>query len=532
MIQARGVAHSFGARTVLDGVDLEAADGQVVGLVGPNGSGKTTLLRTFYRSLAPQRGSVLIDSESLERLPAREVARRVSVVVQETPGDLPLLVRDMVLLGRTPHRSGFARRGAEDDRIAAQSLSQVGALHLAEQPFDGLSGGERQRVLIARALTQQASHLLLDEPTNHLDVRYAHELLDLTAQLAREGRCVVVVLHDLNLAAAYCDRVVLLENGQVRADGTPSEVLVPEHLEPVYQVRVRRLETEDGFHLAFRPQHSTRTGSTPPAADPAHESLPVPAPAPAPKGSTMTALPETALDPQAAMNAYWTTRAPAYDDEQLRAERRDADAAAWSQVYREALGPAPLRVLDVGTGSGYVANLLAGLSHDVDGVDLAEGMIARAREHAAARAADGTPAARFSLGDAVAPEFAPHSFDALVNRYVMWTLREPKTALDNWRRLLRPGGTLALVDANHFPEGLQEGASPEFAAAYDDQVGAVLPLAEARTIDALVSLVEAAGFLDVTATELRTIHDLDTRLGVSEGHEVRLQYLVRGTAPA
>ena len=255
MISAAGVGFAFGDRVVLDSVSLEAEQGKVLGLVGPNGSGKTTLLRTLYASLAAQGGSVLIDGARLPSLSAREIARQIAVVVQEVPGELPLLVSDMVLLGRTPHRTGFGGSGAADERIAAAALARVGALHLAAESFDSLSGGERQRVLIARALAQETPHLLLDEPTNHLDVRYQHEVLDLVRTLAAaNGRTVIVVLHDLNLAARYCDRILLLAAGRVVASGTPAEVLAPEYLEPVYGVSVRRLELDDGFQLVFRPR--------------------------------------------------------------------------------------------------------------------------------------------------------------------------------------------------------------------------------------------------------------------------------------
>ena len=255
MISAAGVDFAFGDRAVLDSVTLEAPQGRVLGLVGPNGSGKTTLLRILYSSLAAQGGSVLIDGARLPSLSAREIARQIAVVVQEVPGDLPLLVSDMVLLGRTPHRSGFGGSGAADERIAAAALARVGALHLAAESFDSLSGGERQRVLIARALAQETPHLLLDEPTNHLDVRYQHEVLDLVRTLAAaNGRTVIVVLHDLNLAAQYCDRILLLAGGRVVASGTPAEVLAPEYLEPVYGVSVRRFELDDGFQLVFRPR--------------------------------------------------------------------------------------------------------------------------------------------------------------------------------------------------------------------------------------------------------------------------------------
>lgn len=253
MIYADGVSFSYGHRKVLESATLHAIGGQVLGLVGPNGSGKTTLLRTLYHSLRPQSGTVLLNGTDLDRLRTRDVAREVSVVVQESPGDLPLLVSDMVLLGRVPHRSSFVAHRERDHQIAASALERVGALHLIDHPFEGLSGGERQRVLIARALAQQASHLLLDEPTNHLDVRYQHEVLDLVSDLATsDGHTVVVVLHDLNLAATYCDQVVLLDHGRVVTAGSAEKVLAPEFLGPVFGVEVERIPVGDGFQLVFR----------------------------------------------------------------------------------------------------------------------------------------------------------------------------------------------------------------------------------------------------------------------------------------
>ena len=268
MISADGVSFAYGDHRVLDAVTLHAVSGQVLGLVGPNGSGKTTLLRTLYHSLSPQTGTVLLDGTDLGRLRTRDVAREVSVVVQESPSDLPLLVSDMVLLGRVPHRSSFAADREADHQIAAAALDRVGALDLADHPFEGLSGGERQRVLIARALAQQASHLLLDEPTNHLDVRYQHEVLDLVRDLATTGgHTVVVVLHDLNLAATYCDRVVLLDQGRVVTSGPAAEVLGPEFLAPVYGVDVQRIAVGDGFQLIFRPRRR-HDGDAAPATTP------------------------------------------------------------------------------------------------------------------------------------------------------------------------------------------------------------------------------------------------------------------------
>lgn len=228
---------------------------------------------------------------------------------------------------------------------------------------------------------------------------------------------------------------------------------------------------------------------------------------------------------QAAMNEYWTQRAVPYDEYQQRADRKDLDLEAWQQVFTDALGAGPLDVLDVGTGSGYVACTLAGLGHRVTGIDLADGMLERARLHAGTM----TNPPTFLRGDAVAPDFPAGSFDAVVNRYVTWTLREPDTALANWLELLRPGGTLAVVDSTWFANGLHTNASPEFKASYDDQVRQAIPLAESTSIQPFADRIRAAGFVDVEVVELTRLHQLDVEYGVAPNHEVLMQYLIRGT---
>ena len=235
----------------------------------------------------------------------------------------------------------------------------------------------------------------------------------------------------------------------------------------------------------------------------------------------------TSPDVQQAMNDYWTVRSVPYDEYQQREDRRDLDLVAWKQIFTDALGAAPRDVLDVGTGSGYVACCVAELGHRVTGIDLSEGMLERAEAHAGRM----SNAPTFLLGDAVAPDFAPGSFDAIVNRYVAWTLREPDTALASWLQLLRPGGTLAVVDASWFAKGLYDGASDNFKAAYDESVREALPLAESTTMEAFADRVRAAGFVDVQIIALTRLHELDVEYGVAPNHEVLMQYLIRATRP-
>ncbi|MFC7375451.1 ABC transporter ATP-binding protein [Brachybacterium sp. GCM10030268] len=255
LLEATGLHHAFGTHAVLRGVDITAGEGEVVGLVGPNGSGKTTALRILHRALVPQSGRVLLDGQDLASCTSRERARQIAVMAQEAPGDVPLTVADVVLLGRIPHRGSFGGRTEEDLAVAADALRRTGAEQLARQEFGSLSGGERQRVLMARVLAQQARLLLLDEPTNHLDIGSQHQVLTLVRE---QGAATVVVLHDLNLAARYCDRVIVLAGGRVQADGPPQDVLRPELVGSLYDVGVDRRIAEDLVpQFLFRPPKET-----------------------------------------------------------------------------------------------------------------------------------------------------------------------------------------------------------------------------------------------------------------------------------
>lgn len=221
-----------GRRIVTDGV-LRAEPGTVVGLIGPNGSGKSTLLRTVYRALRPAAGRVLLDGEDVWRLTARAAAQRTAVVLQDDASEFEFTVREVVELGRVPHKRLLDRDTAADAAIVTDALARAGAAALADRVVSTLSGGERQRVFLARALAQQTPVLVLDEPTNHLDVSAQLQLLDL---LSRLPATVVAALHDLNLAAAYCDRLHLLQRGRVVASGPPEQVLTVELIDQVFGV--------------------------------------------------------------------------------------------------------------------------------------------------------------------------------------------------------------------------------------------------------------------------------------------------------
>lgn len=261
VLSATDLRHRFGTKSVLRGVDIGVADGEVVGLIGPNGSGKTTALRILHRALAPEVGQVRLAGRDLADYSGRQRARLIAVMAQDVAGEVPLTVADVVLLGRIPHSSTFGATSETDLDIAAESLASAGALHLARQEFGTLSGGERQRVLAARALAQRPRVLLMDEPTNHLDIGSQHHVL----QVVRErGLATIVVLHDLNLAARYCDRVIMLDGGRVRATGPPREALTADLVGDTYAVRAEQTTADDGTaQLLFRghrpaPHHSPR----------------------------------------------------------------------------------------------------------------------------------------------------------------------------------------------------------------------------------------------------------------------------------
>ena len=236
-LRIEGVSVDIAGQRIIEHVALNAHS-NVVGLVGPNGSGKSTLLRTIYRMLRPAEGKVLASDLDVWSMPAREAARITAAVVQDSPADLELTVLDCVATGRLPHGRLLAADRAEDRRVVEQAMTRAGVEHFADRDVSTLSGGERQRVQLARALAQEPQILVLDEPTNHLDIRHQLQLLALVRELKITT---LVTLHELNLAASYCDEIVMLDHGRVVASGLPDEVFTPQLLLQVFGVRADTL---------------------------------------------------------------------------------------------------------------------------------------------------------------------------------------------------------------------------------------------------------------------------------------------------
>ena len=234
LLRAKGIAAALGGREVLRDVTLDVASGEVVGLLGPNGAGKSTFLRAVTALIPLTAGSVEVFGATLANLDRRALARGVAVVQQLPEAPPEMSVEDLVLLGRTPHLGLLGRESARDFAVTSEAMRRAGCEDLASRPLGTLSGGQRRRVFIARALAQEPRLLLLDEPTANLDVQAQYETFELLRALAADGVGVLVVVHDMTLAAAYCDRLVLLADGRVVASGPPAAVVTVDIIRSVY----------------------------------------------------------------------------------------------------------------------------------------------------------------------------------------------------------------------------------------------------------------------------------------------------------
>ncbi|KOU47231.1 iron dicitrate ABC transporter ATP-binding protein [Streptomyces sp. MMG1522] len=242
-LTAEGLTLGYGDRTVVDSLDLAVPPGRITVIVGANACGKSTLLRSMSRLLAPRKGRVVLDGKEVHRLPAKELARTLGLLPQSPVAPEGITVSDLVGRGRHPHQSVFSRWNEKDDAAVAAALEATHTEPLAERAVDELSGGQRQRVWIAMALAQQTDLLLLDEPTTFLDASHQIEVLDLLTDLNRSrGTTIVMVLHDLNLAARYADHLIALAGGGLHASGTPAEVLTEETVRAVFDLDSRIIE--------------------------------------------------------------------------------------------------------------------------------------------------------------------------------------------------------------------------------------------------------------------------------------------------
>ncbi|MCR4265427.1 ABC transporter ATP-binding protein [Nitratireductor sp. ZSWI3] len=232
-LQARDLAWETGGQPIVKGVTLRVPEGRFLGLVGPNGSGKSSLLRLLAGLRRGQGGAVLLDNRPLSTISRREVACRLALVEQQTATEVALTAREVVALGRTPHRGAWETWSAADHAAVAAALKRTGMTDRADQLWSTLSGGERQRVQIARALAQMPRELLLDEPTNHLDIRHQLDLLKLLRGL---GTSCIAALHDLNHAVAFCDEIAVIKEGALVAQGRPVDVITADLIRSVFEI--------------------------------------------------------------------------------------------------------------------------------------------------------------------------------------------------------------------------------------------------------------------------------------------------------
>ena len=232
-LEVKDITYSIDGKTIVDSVSLEIEEGCFMGLVGPNGCGKSTLLKSIYRTYKPDSGVVYIDGKSTDDMTNRELARELSVMQQENNVEFDMTVFDMAMLGRFAHQKMFGNDMLHERELVREALKEVGMEGYEERSFLSLSGGEKQRTLVARALVQKAPMIILDEPTNHLDIGYQYQIMSI---LKKQNLTVFSSVHDLNIAACYCDKIILMKKGKIVDVGTPEEMFVPEKIKFLFGV--------------------------------------------------------------------------------------------------------------------------------------------------------------------------------------------------------------------------------------------------------------------------------------------------------
>lgn len=247
-IKAENINITLEKNNILKGINIEVDNKEVVGIIGPNGSGKSTLLKCIYRVLKPNDGAILLDNVDIKEIPVKESSKRLAVLSQHNNYNFDFTVKDIVLMGRSPHKKFMERDNKEDYDIVNEALKKVDMFEFKDRSFQSLSGGEQQRVILARALAQQPKCLILDEPTNHLDIKYQLQLMRIVKGLGIE---VIAAIHDLNIAAMYCDKIYVLKDGEIIKNGKPKDVLTQELIKDVYEVDAEVILNEERVHISY-----------------------------------------------------------------------------------------------------------------------------------------------------------------------------------------------------------------------------------------------------------------------------------------
>lgn len=242
-IQIKDLTAHIGSKKIIEQINISVQNKEIIGVIGPNGSGKSTLLKCIYRVLSPSCGTILIDNKELHKYSTKESAKKIAVLSQHNYYNFEFTVYDMIMMGRSPHKSALEKTNKKDIEIAEKIIDLVGIRDLVERTFSTLSGGEQQRVILARALVQDTPCLILDEPTNHLDIKYQLQLMNIIKNI---DKTIIAAIHDLNIAAMYCDKIYIMKNGKIAGFGTPEQILTEKNIKEIYEVNSTVFKDNNG----------------------------------------------------------------------------------------------------------------------------------------------------------------------------------------------------------------------------------------------------------------------------------------------